>query len=113
MWEISYASMKMPYKILPSILDAIDVGRTLRPNYLIGPEHRIALVDLLQGSAIAPGIRNLRGRSVLIAPVDPFLVALALIELDGLARRLTLYPPDLALEHLPYVMRYAEADAVV
>jgi hypothetical protein len=40
-------------------------------------------------------------------------VALALIEFDGLARRITLYPPDLALEHLPYVMRYAEVDAVV
>jgi len=24
-----------------------------------------------------------------------------------------LYPPDLALEHLPYVMRYAGVDAVV
>jgi acyl-coenzyme A synthetase/AMP-(fatty) acid ligase len=80
---------------------------------LIGAEHRTGLVDLLQGSAIASGVENLRGRSVLIASADPFLVALALIELDGLARRLTLYPPDLALEHLPYVMRYAEVDAVV
>ena len=49
----------------------------------------------------------------MFAAADPFLVALALVELDGLARRLTLYPPDLALEHLPYVMRYAEVDAVV
>ena len=40
-------------------------------------------------------------------------MALSLIELDGLARRMTLYPPDLALEHLPYVMRHAEVDAVV
>jgi acyl-coenzyme A synthetase/AMP-(fatty) acid ligase len=80
---------------------------------LIGTEHRTALGDLLQGSAIASGIENLRGGSVLIASADPFLVALALIECDGLARRMTLYPPDLALEHLPYVMRYAEVDAVV
>ncbi len=50
---------------------------------------------------------------MLIASADPFLAALALIEFDGLARRMTLYPPDLALEHLPYVMRYAEVDAVV
>ena len=50
---------------------------------------------------------------MLIASADQFLVALALIECDGLARRMTLYPPDLALEHLPYVMRYAEVDAVV
>jgi acyl-coenzyme A synthetase/AMP-(fatty) acid ligase len=80
---------------------------------LIGAEHRTALGDLLQGSVIASGAEDLRGGSVLIAAADPFLVALALIELDGLARRLTLYPPDLALEHLPYVMRHAEVDAVV
>jgi acyl-coenzyme A synthetase/AMP-(fatty) acid ligase len=80
---------------------------------LIGAKHRTALRDLLQGSAIACGAENLRGCSVLIASADPFITALALIELDGSARRLTLYPPDLALEHLPYVMRYAEVDAVV
>jgi acyl-coenzyme A synthetase/AMP-(fatty) acid ligase len=97
----------------PSLRDAIDVGGTPPPGYLIGAEHRTALGDLLQGSAIASGVENLRGRSVLIASADQFLVALALIEFDGLARRMTLYPPDLALEHLPYVMRYAEVDAVV
>jgi acyl-coenzyme A synthetase/AMP-(fatty) acid ligase len=97
----------------PSLRDAIDAGETLPPCHLIGAEHRTALADLLQGSAIASGVENLRGRSVLIASADPFLVALALIELDGLARRMTLYPPDLALEHLPYVMRYAGVNAVV
>jgi acyl-coenzyme A synthetase/AMP-(fatty) acid ligase len=80
---------------------------------LVGAGHRAALADLLHGSAIPSGVENLRGCSVLIGSADPFLVALALIELDGLARRMTLYPPDLALEHLPYVMRYAEVDAVV
>src|SRR5947209_18165080 len=104
--------MKTPCHSFPSLRDAIDVGGT-PPGYLVGAEHRTALGDLLRGSAIAFGAENLRGRSVLIASADPFLVALALIELDGLARRMTLYPPDLALEHLPYVMRYAEVDAVV
>ena len=105
--------MKTPCNRFPSLRDAIEVGGTPSPAYLIGADHRSALGDLLQGSAIATGAQNLRGRSVLIASADPFLVALALIELDGLARRMTLYPPDLALEHLPYVMRYAEVDAVV
>jgi acyl-coenzyme A synthetase/AMP-(fatty) acid ligase len=104
--------MRTPCNSFPSLRDAIDVGGT-PPGYLISAEHRTALGDLLQGSAIASGVENLRGRSVLIASADPFLVALALIELDGLARRMTLCPPDLALEHLPYVMRYAEVDAVV
>lgn len=105
--------MRTPCNSFPSLRDAIDVGGTPSPGYLIGAEHRTALGDLLQGSAIASGVEKLRGRSVLIASADPFLVALALIEFDGLARRMTLYPPDLALEHLPYVMHYAEVDAVV
>jgi acyl-coenzyme A synthetase/AMP-(fatty) acid ligase len=105
--------MRTPSNSCPSLWDAINVGGTPPPGYLIGAEHRTALGDLLQGSAIATGVDNLRGHSVLIASADPFLVALALIEFDGLARRMTLYPPDLALEHLPYVMRYAEVDAVV
>src|ERR1700676_2728769 len=109
----SHAFMKTTCNSFASLRDAIDVGGTLRPGCLIGAKHRTALVDLLQGSAIASGVENLRGRSVLMASADPFLMALALIELDGLARRVTLYPPDLALEHLPYVMCYAEVDAVV
>jgi acyl-coenzyme A synthetase/AMP-(fatty) acid ligase len=104
--------MRTPSNSFPSLWDAIAVGETPSGD-LIGAAHRTALGDLLQGSAIASGVDKLRGRSVLIASTDPFLIALALIELDGLARRMTLYPPDLALEHLPYVMRYAEADAVV
>jgi acyl-coenzyme A synthetase/AMP-(fatty) acid ligase len=97
----------------PSLRDAIDVGGTPSPGYLIGAEHRTALGSMLQGSATGSGVESLRGRSVLIASAAPFLTALALIELDGLARRMTLYPPDLAIEHLPYVMRHAEVDAVV
>jgi acyl-coenzyme A synthetase/AMP-(fatty) acid ligase len=92
--------------------DAIVAGGT--PSaHLIGADVRIALCDLVQGSAIASGEESLFGRSVLIASADQFLVALALLDLDGLARRVVLYPPDLALEHLPYVMRYAEVNAVV
>ena len=105
--------MRTPCNSFPSLRDAIDVRGTPPPGYLIGAKHRTAYGDLLHGTAIASGVENLRGRSVLIASADPYLVALALLELDGLARRMTLYPPDLALEHLSFVMRYAEVDAVV
>jgi acyl-coenzyme A synthetase/AMP-(fatty) acid ligase len=93
--------------------DAINIGLASRPGYLIGAAHRTALADLLDRSAIEVGGGNMEGRSVLVAVDDPFLAALALVELDGLVRRITLYPPDLALDYLPYVMRYAEVDAVV
>ncbi len=104
--------MITPCHSFPSLRNAIDVGNTPSSGYLIGTEHRTALCDLLEGSAIA-GVQNLRGRSMLIASTDPFLTALALIELDGLAQRMALYPPDLAFEHLPHVMRHADVDAVV
>lgn len=102
----------MPCNRFPSLRDAIAAGATPRGEF-IGAEHRVAFGDLLQRSAIASDAEQMRGRSVLIAAADPLVVALALIEFDGLARRMTLYPPDLALEHLPYVMRHAEVDSVV
>jgi acyl-coenzyme A synthetase/AMP-(fatty) acid ligase len=53
------------------------------------------------------------GRSVLIATADQFSAAIALIELDGLARRLVLCPPGVAQEHLPAIIADAEVDALV
>ena len=105
--------MRTPCSRIPSLWDAIDTGGTPPSVQWIGAEHRAALGDLLQGSPIASGNENPAGRSVLIAAADQFLAALALIELDGRARRVVLYPPDLSLEHLPYVMRHADVDAVV
>jgi acyl-coenzyme A synthetase/AMP-(fatty) acid ligase len=52
------------------------------------------------------------GRSVLVVTGDQLSAALALIELDGLARRLTLCPPDVRPEHLPSIVRDAEIDAI-
>ncbi|MGI0134724.1 MAG: long-chain fatty acid--CoA ligase, partial [Candidatus Micrarchaeaceae archaeon] len=39
--------------------------------------------------------------------------ASALIELDGLARRIVVCPPDIPSEHLPFVMDTAAVDVVV
>jgi acyl-coenzyme A synthetase/AMP-(fatty) acid ligase len=105
--------MRTPHSNFPSLRDEIEVDGTPPPGDLIGAEYRVHLSDLVQMSAIQPGVEELGGRLVLIASSDPLLVALTLIELDGLARRLVLYPPDLDLDHLPYVMQCAEVDAVV
>jgi acyl-coenzyme A synthetase/AMP-(fatty) acid ligase len=50
---------------------------------------------------------------VLIATDEQLAAALALIELDGVARRVILCPPDLAAEHLPAVIAAGGADAWV
>jgi acyl-coenzyme A synthetase/AMP-(fatty) acid ligase len=50
---------------------------------------------------------------VLLAIRDQLAAALALIELDGLARRMVLCPPDLGAEHLRGVISTAGADVCV
>jgi acyl-coenzyme A synthetase/AMP-(fatty) acid ligase len=55
----------------------------------------------------------LRARSVLVVTQDQLTAALALIELDGIARRLVVCPPGLSPEHLPVIAANAEVDAVV
>src|SRR5579863_4673335 len=105
--------MRTPCNSFPSLRDAIEAGKTPQTGFLAGAEHRIALGNLLQGSAITADRDSLCGRSVLIASADPFLTALALVECDGLARRMILFPPDLAVEHLPYVIRWADVDTVI
>jgi non-ribosomal peptide synthetase component F len=56
---------------------------------------------------------ELRGRSVLVWIRDQLTAALALIELDGVARRLVLCPSDFSFEHLPFVIDSAAVDAIV
>ena len=73
----------------------------------------VRLADLACASALEGRLEGLHGRSVLISTSDQLAAALALIELDGIARRLVLCPPDLDPKHLPYVVATAEIDAIV
>ena len=80
---------------------------------LHGIRHVVPLADLAGGTSLGGRLEELRARSVLLSTRDQLSAALALIELDGVARRLVLCTPDLAPEHLPQVMRDAGADAWV
>ncbi len=73
----------------------------------------VALKDLAGGSIFGPALESLRGRSVLLATREQLPTALALIELDGVARRMVLCTPDLTAEQLAGVAATAHADAVV
>jgi acyl-coenzyme A synthetase/AMP-(fatty) acid ligase len=80
---------------------------------LWGDKAGISLSDLALGTCLGGRLPELSGRSVLIATRDQFAAALALAELDGIARRLIICPPDLRPEHLPAVIAHGEADAIV
>jgi acyl-coenzyme A synthetase/AMP-(fatty) acid ligase len=58
-------------------------------------------------------IFRLRGRSVVIATIDQFAAAVMLIQLDGIAGRIVLYPPDMPREHLTFVADTAGADVIL
>jgi acyl-coenzyme A synthetase/AMP-(fatty) acid ligase len=73
----------------------------------------VALAELAAGSTFGTELETLRGRSVLIAVREQLAAALALIELDGLARRMVLCTPDLTPEQLAAVAATAEADAII
>src|SRR5207249_8442213 len=78
---------------------------------LLGAGARIDLATLAGASSLGGGLEALRGRCVLLAAGDQLTAALALIELDGVARRMVLCPPDLSAEHAPAVVRDSGADA--
>ena len=48
----------------------------------------VSIADLNRGTSLGGRVRDLAGRSVLIATVSQLTAALAMIELDGRARRL-------------------------
>lgn len=73
----------------------------------------VALGELAGGSAFGTALESLRGRSVLIATHEQLPTALALVELDGVARRMVLCTPDLTAEQLAAVAATAQADAIV
>jgi acyl-CoA synthetase (AMP-forming)/AMP-acid ligase II len=76
-------------------------------------DHTIRLGDFLTHTSLA-GLRDkLAGRSVILATGDHLKTAAALIELDGIARRLVLCPPELDEERLRLVADIVEADSIV
>src|SRR5881394_51727 len=84
------------------------------PNWTFWGAHASASLNTLAaGSVFAGRLAELAGRSVLLAIADQLTAALALIELDGVARRLTLCTPDVAQEHLLAIVADTEADAIV
>src|SRR6202790_2800901 len=73
----------------------------------------VAVGELAAGSTFGTALDSLRGRSVLIATREQLPTALALVELDGVARRMVLCTPDLTPVELARLAQPAQADAIV
>ena len=82
-------------------------------GFLSDGDSSVALGSVIRGSFLGGRGETLRGRCVLLATKGQLAAALALIELDGIARRLVLCPPDLPLQYFPSVIDCAAVDAIV
>jgi acyl-CoA synthetase (AMP-forming)/AMP-acid ligase II len=85
----------------------------LKGRAISDARHSVSLTDILRHACLVGGVRKLSGRSVLLATSGQLMSALAIIELDGVARRMLLCPPDLNPGHVKALIEDAQIDAVV
>ena len=103
--------MKMVRSNAPSLRGRIAAAAPER--FFWDRAARLCVNHLARGTSFGGRLAELAGRSVVVATSSQFTSALALIELDGVARRLTILPPDTAADHLGALIACAEADAIV
>jgi hypothetical protein len=83
-------------------------GRTISDAH-----HEVSLSDILQTTCLAGRVRELSGRSVLLAVSGQLLSAHATIEIDGVARRMLLCPPDVNPDDIESLIDEADIQAIV
>ena len=79
----------------------------------LAPGASVPLARMLDGSVLGPDRARLAGRAVLLTTTGQLPASLALIDLDGLAGRIVVCPPDLSPEHYASVMADAAIDTIV
>jgi acyl-coenzyme A synthetase/AMP-(fatty) acid ligase len=99
----------MPMPLLPEVgrPDTLRDALTGSRARLFGRHETAGLADM--GRALDV---DLSGAHVLLRTADQLFAALALIELDGVAARIVICPPDVKPEHLPFVIEQAVIDVV-
>src|SRR5882762_1662247 len=98
---------------LGSLRDSLRSSGRCEDRFLWSASCHVCLADLLDGTSLGAGLAALFDRSVFVAARDQLAAALALVELDGIARQIVIGTPDLAAEHLPWVIEQAGVEAVV
>ena len=84
-----------------------------RTAMLLGADGAIALTDAARGTSLSGRRSELVGKSVLVATRSQLASALALFELDGVAARLIICPPDFGQDRLCSAIAQAGVDAIV
>jgi acyl-coenzyme A synthetase/AMP-(fatty) acid ligase len=103
--------MKMSPREIFALRDYL--GPELKGRTISDARQRVSLTNILEQSCIVGRFDELSGRSVLLAVDDQLISAIAMTEIDGVARRMLLCPPDLNPDHVQSLIEDAEIDAVV
>jgi acyl-coenzyme A synthetase/AMP-(fatty) acid ligase len=103
----------MPRNSPPSLSSSIVASGTLNSHVVWGAERNATWEDLAAGNIFNYKAGEFRGRSVVLAAIDPFAAIAAMIQLDSIAARIVLCPPDLLFEHIAFVAEAAAADLIV
>lgn len=102
----------MPRNSTVSLWSSITSGGDTSSRTVVGAGRSASWGELAAASVDDWGV-DAHGRCVLLAMVDPFAGAAALVQLDGIARRMVLYPPDIPREYLTAIAESAGADVIV
>jgi acyl-coenzyme A synthetase/AMP-(fatty) acid ligase len=97
----------------PLTLEAMIGASGASGRVIAGFASSLSLAELLATTRLGVDLQSLSDRSVILLTDDPLTAAAALIELDGVARRIVLCPPDFDIRHLASVAGEAEAQAIV
>jgi acyl-coenzyme A synthetase/AMP-(fatty) acid ligase len=89
------------------------LGPELKGRTISDARQVVSLTHILEESCLVGRPGQLAGRSVLLAVTDQLISALAMTEIDGVARRMLLCPPDLKADHINALIEDAGIDAVV
>ena len=89
------------------------LGPELKGRSISDGRRVVSLTDILDKTCLVGHFDELSNRSVLLAVSDQLISALAMTEIDGVARRMLLCPPDLKADYVQTLIDEAEIDAIV
>jgi acyl-coenzyme A synthetase/AMP-(fatty) acid ligase len=89
------------------------LGPELTGRTLSDARQLVSLTSILEQTCLVGRSVELCGRSVLLAAADQLISAIAMTEIDGVARRMLLCPPDLNADHVKTLIDDAEIDVIV
>jgi acyl-CoA synthetase (AMP-forming)/AMP-acid ligase II len=91
----------------------LNAGGDAQRRFIADDTKRLNLSALVQAGVPSVSLDRLKGRAVVLALATQLETAIALIQLDGVARRIILWPHDLPRQQIFSVLPEAEVDVTI